>query len=237
MLIIARRLLPVLCASVLCLSCVSLAGKPVPGPDKQAAGTVYGAMTGAVTGAIAGFNYASVSGPGAWVGAGLGGAFGMLSGMGQDMLEEEQIRRQEELAELEEASWVQKVLGEHYKTRLKLHPARDIYPADLFFKDDDEKITQEAISLVRGMALLVKDTKPWSKLVVASYVTAKENSPVYAAYLAKSRAEQIASNLVRFGINPRRLGIRPVTVKDPILVDSTDDETKYAQAIELIYTN
>ena len=232
-----RRILSQLvCILTVSLSaCLPISNNPVPGPDKQAIGTWYGAAAGAASGAVSGLNYTSVAGPGAWVGAGLGGIFGLFSGMGQDQLEEEQLRRKEQLEKMRQILWVQNVLTEHYQKRLELHPGRDIYPADLFFQNDEVVMKQGSVPLMRGIAWLAKQTKPWSRIVVGSYVNTRDESSAYANYLAKQRAEKIALTMVRFGIDARRIETRPLTLSSPILVDPLDSPTRYAQAIELIY--
>ena len=75
-------------------ACSPFTTDPVPGPDKQSIGTFGGAATGAGAGAVIGAQLTAATGPGAWVGAGFGALFGMFSGLGLDLLEEDQINRQ-----------------------------------------------------------------------------------------------------------------------------------------------
>ncbi|MCB0358465.1 MAG: hypothetical protein KDD44_02485 [Bdellovibrionales bacterium] len=225
-----------ICAGIVLVAsgCFPTEGVPVPGPDKQAAGTIYGASLGAGAGAVTGAQLGSNLGPGAWIGAGLGGAYGMMSGLGVDLLEEDQLRREEEAARAEELLWVQHILAEHYERRLELHPNRDIYPADLFFRADEVTLTESSALLAREIARLTKRRMPWSRIVVAAYVTARDRDSDYASYLTQRRAEELAREFVRAGLEARRIAAQSVVLSEPILVDPYDRPDRYRQAIEII---
>lgn len=230
---------PVLFRSVLVLG-VMLAGcspfslDPIPGPDKQFVGTVAGAGVGAGTGAVIGAQVGAGTGPGAWVGAGFGAIYGMVSGLGMDMLEEDQLRRDEEEQRLRELAWVQEVLTEHYARRLELHPQRDIFPADWFFENDGSELKGSSVVLAHELGALTLKRMPWSRIVVASYVTTQDKDSHYAQYVTKRRAEQIANEFIRAGVEPRRVMIKGVAVDEPILIDPDDSPSRYRQAIEII---
>ncbi|MCB0345748.1 MAG: hypothetical protein KDD66_11570 [Bdellovibrionales bacterium] len=227
--------LPAACVAFAMLtSCTPASPAPYPGPDKQAAGTIYGAMLGAGAGAVYGAQVSAGAGPGAAVGAGFGAIYGMAAGIGIDALEEDQLRRDEELVEARERSWVQSILAEHYERRLELHPNRDIFPADLFFVGDEVRLRPDAKVLVQEIARLQKRRLPWSRLVIASYVTARDEDSDYAAFLNRNRADEIATEFVRAGIEPRRIKTRSMTIPEPILIDPHDSPQRYRQAIEII---
>jgi outer membrane protein OmpA-like peptidoglycan-associated protein len=216
------------------ISCMPFSREPRPGPDKQAAGTIYGAALGAGTGAITGAELTAGTGPGAAVGAGLGAVWGMMSGVGIDKLEEDSLRREAEERRIREISWVQEILSEHYERRLDLHPSRDIYPADWFFDRDSTKLKPEAYLLVREIAYLTRRRMPWSRLVITSYVTSIDVDSAYAKFLSQKRAEAIALEFIRSGIEARRVLLQGVILTDPILMDPDDSSSRYRQAIELI---
>lgn len=210
------------------------ANNPVPGEDKQFAGTVYGAALGAGSGAIVGSNLALATGPGVLAGAGLGAVAGMLHGMGIDILEEDQIRRKEEERVLRETSWAQEILAEHYRRRLELTPNRDIFPADLFFEGDGTVVKKDSKVLLWHIAQMTRYRMPWSRIIVAAYSTAHDQESSYARHLNEARAKEIATYFIRGGIEPRRISFRPVTLREPILIDPDDSEDRYRQAIEII---
>ncbi len=215
-------------------ACLPYPPNPSPGPDKQAVGTWYGAMLGAGSGAVTGFQLSVGAGPGAAVGASLGAVWGMLSGLGIDMLEEDQFRRTRETEIARERAWVQEVLAEHYSRRLELHPSRDIYPADWFFNGDDVNLTPYGRILVTELAHMTKTRMPWSRIVIATYVTSSDKTAAYPTFLTKRRAETIAHEFIRSGIEPRRVLTQPVVLDDPILVDPDDTPGRYRQAVEII---
>ncbi len=221
-------------AMLLQASCTPASPAPYPGPDKQASGTIYGAMLGAGAGAVYGAQVSAGAGPGAVVGAGFGAVYGLAAGLGIDALEEDQLRREQELVDARERSWVQSILAEHYERRLELHPNRDIFPADLFFTGDEVRLRADSRVLVREIAKMQKQRLPWSRLVIASYVTARDQNSDYAEFLNRSRADEIATEFVRAGIEPRRIKTRALTIPEPILIDPHDSPQRYRQAIEII---
>lgn len=131
-------------------------------------------------------------------------------------------------------AWAQEILSDQYKRRLELHPAREIYPADLFFFGDEAKLKRNAEPLMRELARMNKQRVPWSRLVVASYTRAQGGKSDYARELAERRARELINHLVHFGLEPRRLVARGVVVDAPILIDPNDDPLRYNQAIEII---
>jgi len=210
------------------------AGGPVPGPDKQAAGTISGAAIGAGSGAIWGAQVAAATGPAALAGAGLGAVFGALNGLGIDILEEDQLYQGARQAYLEEVSWAQSTLASHYKRRVNLHPGRDIFPADWFFEGDSTDLRKEAIFLLREVAQMTQGRAPESRIVVASYSVTKDPGSSYAKYLNKERSTAIAKTLIKHGVSSRRVFTRSVPMEGPLLLDPNDDPSRYRQAIEII---
>lgn len=206
---------------------------PVAGPDKQSIGTLQGAATGAGSGAIIGAQLTAGAGPGAAVGAGFGAVLGALKGAGVDLLEEEDIKQLEELERLKIASWAQDVLAEHYKTRLRLHPGRDIYAADLFFEGDSSLLSPKTKILAREIATRLRTDMPWSRIEITSYSTAKNAESGYADKLNQKRAEEIAVQFVRGGVEPRRISIKALTLSAPLVIDPEDSPARYRQSIEI----
>ena len=211
-----------------------MADEPQPGPDRQAVGTYLGAATGAGAGAITGAQLTAATGPGIAIGAGFGALFGGLSGLGQDMLEEDQLRRFEEQHELRQRLWAQEILAEHYARRLALHPSRDIFPADVFFEADSSSLRPESAVLIREIARYTKTRVPWSRIVIAAYSTANTLESTYAQHITDRRAKEIATQFIRAGIEPRRLLTQSVTLSEPIVVDPNDSYGRYRQAIEIV---
>ncbi len=208
---------------------------PVVGPDKAFSGTAVGAMEGAGAGAVMGFQMGMATGPGAAIGAGFGAAAGAIHGIVKDGMEEGQLKNEAEIRRAQRRASAQEALTDHFERRMAIHPARDIYPADLFFSGDSAKMCPQGISLIHEIAKLNEYRLPYSRLVIAAYaknVGGAESS--YAQHLTDRRSREFVNQLVRAGIEPRRLETRSVILDAPLVIDPQDDPTRYNQAIEII---
>jgi len=209
------------------------------GSDKQGGGTLQGAATGAVSGGITGAQFSSAAGPGIWIGAGLGAVAGAAQGMMADEIEEEQRELGKKIYVEAEISKAQVMLTEHYKRRLEIHPTRDIYPADYFFRSDERELNKVSEALVLELARLNKDRLPWSRLRIINYVKSNdvnlENyTEAYATQLALDRSKAIMNEFIKNGIDPRRIEARAMVVDMPLILDPNDDPARYNQAVEII---
>jgi outer membrane protein OmpA-like peptidoglycan-associated protein len=218
---------------MVCVSVMSCAG-PTEGPDKQFAGTFGGAASGAGAGAITGFQVGAGTGPGALVGAGLGAVAGTIQGAVNDKNEADLMRLSAEMRAERQKAYVHEVLSDHYKRRLEIHPTRDIYPADLFFDGDSIILKPEGSALVKELARLNKKRVPWSRLIIAAYAKASDSESEFARRLCEKRSREIGDHLVAGGIEPRRIQTRVVLLDQPLVVDPSDDPSRYNQAIEII---
>jgi len=213
---------------------VACSSQPVAGPDKVFSGEAMGALQGAGAGAVTGAQVSAGAGPGAAVGAGLGAVVGALHGWAKDQGEEAQLRTAARMKEERSVAVAQEALAEHYKRRMELHPARDIFPADLFFKGDSATMCPSGVNLVRELAKMNEMRLPYSRLVVAVYAKSTGPESSYTQFLTERRSREFVNQLVRAGVQPRRLETRAVVVTAPVLIDPLDDPTRYNQAIEII---
>ncbi len=218
--------------STLAVSLFACAG-PTPGPDKQGAGLVSGAVTGAGAGAVTGFHATAATGPGAAIGAGIGAVAGSISGAMNDDVENSLLKVAADAQTERSRSYAQEVLIEHYQRRMELHPTRDIFPADVFFQGDNTKLKGTARDVVHEIIRLNAGRAPWSRFAVIAYVRSNEGDTTFATHLAEGRAKALSNSFVRAGIEPRRIVARAVILEEPILVDPHDDPMRYNQAIEL----
>ncbi len=115
-----------------------------------------------------------------------------------------------------------------------MHPGRDIYPADIFFRGDSAKMCPQGVAVVREIARLNEFRLPYSRIVVASYAKSSSPESTYLQHLTERRSREFVNQLVRAGVEPRRLETRAVVVDAPVLIDPRDDPTRYNQAIEII---
>ena len=209
--------------------------QPVEGPDKMFAGTGIGALEGAGAGAITGAQFTAATGPGAAIGAGFGAVMGGIHGAMRDELEDTQMRIGRRTAAEKRRIIAQETLTTHYQRRMEMHPTRDIYPADIFFRGDSSKMCPSGVGIVREMAALNRFRLPYSRLVVVAYAKSTGiEETTYVQHLTDRRSREFVNQLVKAGVEPRRLETRSVIVDAPVLLDPKDDPTRYNQAIEII---
>lgn len=220
----------------LVLACaVGCSRQPVEGPDKMFSGTAVGALEGAGAGAITGFQASAATGPGAAIGAGFGAAVGAIHGVIKDQTEEQEMENTRRIKAEQHRSYAQEAVSEHYKRRLAIHPTRDIYPADLFFEGDSAKMCRSGIGIVREIARLNESRLPYSRLVIAAYAkSVGGEDSTYIQHLTDRRSREFVNQLVKAGVEPRRLETRSVIVNAPLVIVPQDDPTRYNQAIEII---
>jgi outer membrane protein OmpA-like peptidoglycan-associated protein len=207
---------------------------PVPGPDKQGSHTAFGALEGAGAGMITGAQVAGATGPGAAIGAGFGAVMGAIQGAFKDSIEEADIKTASQVRGAQSRVLAQGILSQHYQQRMEMHPGRDIYPADIFFRGDSAKMCPQGVAIVREIARLNEFRLPYSRIVVASYAKSSSPESTYLQHLTERRSREFVNQLVRAGVEPRRLETRAVVVDAPVLIDPRDDPTRYNQAIEII---
>ncbi len=212
-----------------CLSC-----SPAHDVEPVATSTLVGAATGAGAGMVTGFQVGAGTGPGAAVGAGFGAVLGAVNGMLSERIAYQMKLLEAETDKEKEKIYAQEIIKEQYERRLKLHPTRDFYPADIFFYGDEAKLRPKAYLLLEEIARLTKQRLPWSRLVIANYVVASDDNSTYGKYLSQRRSREMVNELTRKGIEPRRLVARGVIVREPVLLDPNDYPLRYSQAVEFI---
>lgn len=241
---VGRVVLSVCLAGWGLLGCSS---KPIAGPDRQGAGALQGAASGALTGASIGVQAGAAAGPAGALGAGLGAIAGAIQGAALDVVEDRQIQVARMLETEEARTRVQQILTRHYGDRARLHPGRDIFAADLFFKGDESRLSDTGKHLIDEIAKLNKERMPWSRLVVASYVKGegrdkrseeaeggRPSRDSWALKLAERRSEQVVNRLIKGGLEPRRLLARGVIVDAPVLMEPESLPGRYNQALEFM---
>jgi outer membrane protein OmpA-like peptidoglycan-associated protein len=221
-------------AVLLCACVLGCARQPVEGPDKLFSGQALGALEGAGAGAVTGVQVGAAAGPAAAVGAGFGAVVGAIHGIVTDANEEAALKNKAAIEDEQRRAAAQQVLSEHFKRRVALHPSRDIFPADLFFSGDSVTMCEDGMSIVRELAKMNEFRLPYSRLVVAVYAKSVSPESEYAQHITEKRAKEFANQLIRAGVEPRRIQTRSVLVDAPVLLDPLDNPTRYNQAIEII---
>ncbi len=215
-------------------SSIGCSSQPVPGPDKLGRDEGLGALQGAGAGMVVGAQVGAGTGPGAAIGAGFGAIAGAIQGLMKDTLEDTEIKNELEIRATRSRLVAQDVLAKHYEMRMQMHPNRDIYPADVFFQGDSAKMCPQGVAIVKEIARMNEFRLPYSRIIVASYAKSADPESTYVSHLTERRAREFVNQLVRAGVEPRRLETRAVVVDAPVLIDPKDNPTRYNQAIEII---
>lgn len=220
--------------SLIAFVLIGCTGKVVRGPDKSGLAMARGAAIGAGTGAVTGFHVAAASGPGVAIGAGLGAVAGAVNGAFSDLEESEVAKLKQEIEDEQERASTHHLLAEQMERRLRMHPTREIYPADIFFEGDEVTLSKQGHSIVKELSRINKTRKPWSRIIVAAYVKATDPESNYAKHLSEKRARNIGDDLIRSGIEAHRVLTRAVVLDQPILVDPQDESDRFSQSVEII---
>lgn len=205
---------------------------PKAGPDKQGYGLFSGAVIGAASGAITGAQFTSSAGPGAWIGAGFGAVWGALQGLGLDILEEEDMRLFEILADREDDVWAQYAFLEHLELKKEIYPNREIFPADNFFNGDQTELSEEGRILAKYLARYVFSQNSFSRIQVTSYIQTRDQTSAFTRHTTKRRAQALALVFAQNGIEPRRVVLQTVAIGSPLVDDRYDSFHRYSQAVE-----
>ena len=206
--------------------------KPIPGRDKQGAGLISGAIMGAGSGMLTTGHLLASSGPGAFIGMGFGALWGSVYGLGLDVLEEEDFLILDQIAETDLEVAAQYEILEHFELKNDLHPGRDIFPADVFFKNGDTKISNTGDAVAQLFSTILSKRSPSSRIEIIVYQVSKDKASSYASYLGKKRSLEIGNSLVRAGIEPRRIVFKSITIDQPLVLDPFDAPERYYQAVE-----
>jgi outer membrane protein OmpA-like peptidoglycan-associated protein len=205
----------------------------------QIDGTVSKTVSGAISGGITGSQLASATGPGVAIGAALGGLAGGAIDLARNSQSQELDLAQSELATEEERARSQAIINSFLSRRLNEHSARALYPADLFFAFDGINLTSDGEALLKELSAIYLKSAPWSRLRVVVYMQEREHVAVsqdsFALRSAELRARAIGDNLVKNGIEGRRVDARVARVETPLyLRGAGENPGRYSQAVEFI---
>jgi outer membrane protein OmpA-like peptidoglycan-associated protein len=240
--LIAKLSIFLIATTVMLSSCTfSKSGDSASVPDKEMSYRGLGALSGAGKGALIGFQVSGSTGPGALVGAGLGAVGGTLQGIAHDENDRKMQQIKEELQFEQRRMFAQSIIAAHLDQKIKFHPQRDIYPADVFFSDDSTVLCNSGQSIINEIASLEKNHFPWSRYAIVSYIVSPtrktsfgERTSSYAKHLSEKRALELANQFIRAGINPKRIEVFGKIVNEPIIELPDEDPMRYAQAIEFV---
>jgi outer membrane protein OmpA-like peptidoglycan-associated protein len=157
-----------------------------------------------------------------------------VRGAVQDAQEEEELRLARAIEQAEQRSAAQHLIAEYYNKRIQWHPARDLFPADVFFEEDKVVLSDSGKAIVDELGIMNKERFPWSRFGVVVYVKSNRKDSTYATYIAEHRALEIVNRLIRAGLEPRRVEAHGKIVSEEVFRDPDEVGQRYAQAVEFI---
>jgi len=128
----------------------------------------------------------------------------------------------------------QQALADHMTRRKLYHPARDIFPASLFFEKDTTTLSQTGKGILMEISALNKGRLVWSRFGIIVYVHSKDPKNSYSQHLAASQAKAIGSFLVQLGVNPRRVSLLGAIIDRPLIDAPAETQELYYNAVEFL---
>ncbi len=147
--------------------------KPVPGPDKTAAGAVLAGGLGAGIGAIIG-NQLGYSGPAIVLGASFAAVSGILTGIGLDVLEGNQLQTNREIESLKmlHAQNERRLLMLEGQSRARLKYIPKTSFLEVFFDKKRASLRLASVEQIAHIAESLRSRRPGSyKIILKGYST------------------------------------------------------------------
>jgi outer membrane protein OmpA-like peptidoglycan-associated protein len=209
------------------------APRPTSGPDQTAGGAVAGASIGAGAGMVIG-NQISHIGPGAAVGAGFGLLAGVMTGGGNDRLEETQVDMKNDLAALRAQTAFNRQQIENIQADYDQSATTEIplEPYLVFFDDNATNLKTGAISDLEHIAENLKTSRAALKIEVAGNAD-ESGSAEYNMKLSEARARNAASYLQARGISIDRVEVKGYGSTRPIATNSTPEGRQLNRRVEI----
>jgi hypothetical protein len=171
----------------------SACSRPVPGPDKTASGAVLAGGLGAGIGAVIG-NQLGHSGPGIVLGASFAAVSGILTGIGLDVLEGNQLRTNREIESLKmlHARNEERLIGLEAGSRARQRyiPARSFL--EVFFDEKRASLRLASVEQISHVAENLRARRPGSyrislKGFSTDFTSEKENKSLIDARMKSVR--------------------------------------------------
>lgn len=210
---------------------------PQPGPDKTAAGLILGAGWGAGAGAVVG-NQVGNPGEGVAVGAGVGALSGAMTGAGYDIVEETQVRQEEQLASLKmqnlanrrELSQIQENLGREQA----VSAGHSFY--QVFFDDDATNLKAGATANLEAFTEAIK-ADPYAHMIRVTGHTDDTGNPEYNQRLAEARAREVSGYLMSRGVSSDQIQVNSYGAQRPIASNSSPVGRQLNRRVDIFVLN
>ena len=218
------------CSSLFFVSC-----RAMPGPDKSLAGMVLGAAWGAGAGAVVGHQTGNM-GPGALVGSGFGAASGLMSGIGLDVAEGVELRRQRELDGLKIQVAANRRSLESIQDTLDARTRRlsmGRTTSRVFFDKDLASLRAGAVAQLQRLAQEIK-ANPYVGTVEIHGHSDDTGATEKNYRLSEARARTVASFLGHQGISMDAVRVLSHGATRPLATNETEAGRQLNRRVELV---
>jgi outer membrane protein OmpA-like peptidoglycan-associated protein len=202
-------------------------------PDKTVSGGVLGSAWGASAGAIVG-HQTGATGEGLAVGAGLGLLSGAMTGLGYDILENDNEELQEELnslklqnvATLKSLATIQEQLdyAEERPLKSQVHT--------VYFDPDTTGLRNGAISGLEVIADAIA-TSPYIRKIIITGHTDDTGTPEYNKKVAEERAKSVFDFLISRGVSNSRIELQSSGSDLPLATNATAEGRQLNRRVEI----
>ena len=204
-------------------------------------GAGIGALGGAAAGGIIG---AAVGHPGA--GAAIGGALGLGTGalIGDQLLGQENKQKEQQKAIDQQRSEIaqnQALIEELKKRNIEARETSRGVMVNLpsvNFQFDSADLTADGRSRVNQIAAIIKREAPDRRIAVEGHASRESAAQeAYNQHLSERRANTVANELERDGVNGRQITSRGIGTRAPVATNDTESGRQQNRRVEVIIEN
>lgn len=208
---------------------------PTPGPDKSASGALLGAAWGAGTGAIIG-NQVGGMGTGALIGMGFGAGAGLLTGIGLDTAEGEELAQQRELdavrLEVQANRHNLAMLQNQFDNYGKV-PAATPSSLDIFFDPDRASLRLGSAAELERFAKAVKYDSRLREIQIHGHSDDTGNADRNQK-LSEARARTVQTFLAEHGISLDTIKVVPHSASQPLAANDSEAGRQLNRRVEVV---
>jgi outer membrane protein OmpA-like peptidoglycan-associated protein len=227
--------------SVITLLLLASCSKPVPGPDKTATGAVLAGGLGAGIGAIIG-NQLGHSGPGIVLGVSFAAVSGILTGIGMDVLEGNQLQTNREIDSLKmlHSQNEKRLLYLEAQNRGRLHASPKISFLEVFFDEQRASLRLASVEQIAHIAEYLRTKRPGSYKITLKGFSTDFSSRSENQDLITARMKSVKNILRSNGVPKEVIHLEEVDLEkrkeDQLISEKKDIPERLNNRVELFIT-
>lgn len=212
--------------------------KPVPGPDKTAAGAVLAGGLGAGIGAIIG-NQLGYSGPGIVIGASFAAVSGILTGIGLDVLEGNQLQTQRNIESLRlmHAQNSGRLLALESENRARLSMIPQASFLEVFFDKQRASLRLASVKQLAHVSESLRVKRLGSYKITLKGFSSDFSSNAENKELIQARLKSVQNVLQSHGIPKESITLEEFDLEkrheDKLVSDTTEKSERLNNRVEL----